>query len=120
VGNFVYNNNASNQGVYGGTYNSVGYLNNVSSNALYTGFNNWRYFSDYYIEDASFFRLDNISMGYQFENLANAVDLHLSLTVQNALVVTNYSGLDPEVFGGIDNNVYPRPRVFLLGVKLDF
>jgi len=48
------------------------------------------------------------------------VDLHLSLTVQNAFVITNYTGLDPEVFGGVDYNIYPRPRTILLGVKFDF
>lgn len=120
MGNYVYNNVASNMGVLGGLYNSVGYLNNVTTEAMTYGFNNWRYFSDHYVENASFFRLDNVSFGYQFENLAESVNLHLSLTVQNALVLTKYSGLDPEVFNGIDNNIYPRPRVFLLGVKLDF
>ncbi len=120
LGNYVYNNVSSNMGVKGGTYNSVGYLNNVTPEAVAYGFENWRYFSDHYVENASFFRLDNVSVGYQIKDMFEHVNLHLSLTVQNALVVTKYKGLDPEVFGGIDNNIYPRPRVFLLGVKLDF
>lgn len=120
IGNHIYNNVSSGMSVVGGTYNSVGYLNNVKPEALTNGFNNWNYFSDHYIENASFFRLDNISLGYQIKGLMEDVNLHLSLTVQNALVVTKYTGLDPEVFGGVDNNIYPRPRVFLLGVKLDF
>lgn len=120
IGNYVYNNVASNMGVSGGTYNSVGYLNNVTQEAVAYGFGNWNYFSDHYVENASFFRLDNVSLGYQINNLAENVNLHVSLTVQNALVISKYSGLDPEVFAGIDNNIYPRPRVFLLGVKLDF
>jgi len=95
-------------------------LNNVTPDAVAYGFENWRYFSDHYVENASFFRLDNVTIGYQIKNLMEDVNLHLSLTVQNALVISKYSGLDPEVFGGIDNNIYPRPRVFLLGVKLDF
>jgi iron complex outermembrane receptor protein len=102
-------------------YNSVGYATNVVSDALYTGWVNPKYWSDYYIEDASFFRMDNVNLGYQFNNLAKKkVDLYLSLTVQNAFVITKYKGLDPEVFNGIDGNIYPRPRVFLLGLKLDF
>jgi iron complex outermembrane receptor protein len=120
-GNYVYNNVNSGNGVSAYMYNSVGYATNVVSDALYTGWVNPKYWSDYYIEDASFFRMDNVNLGYQFNNLAKKkVDLYLSLTVQNAFVITKYKGLDPEVFNGIDGNIYPRPRVFLLGLKLDF
>ena len=120
IGNYVYNNVQSNTGVYAGAYHSTGYLTNRSNDALVTKFNNWNYFSDYYIQDASFLRIDNISVGYQLRNLFEDVNLHLSMTVQNALVLTKYTGLDPEVFGGIDNVLYPRPRVFLIGVNLEF
>jgi len=120
-GNYVYNNNYSTRGVYSELYNSVGYLMNISSNALVTKYNNPKYFSDYYIQNASFLRIDNINLGYQFNDIFDKnVDLNVSLTVQNALVLTKYEGLDPEVFGGIDNNIYPRPRVVMLGLKLDF
>lgn len=121
LGNYNYNNNYSTRGVYTELYNSVGYLMNVSPNALFTQFNNPKYFSDYYIQEASFLRLDNVNLGYQFNDILNKdIDLHLSLTVQNALVLTKYEGLDPEVFGGVDNNIYPRPRIIMLGLKLDF
>lgn len=121
LGNYVYNNVNSGNGVTAYMYNSVGYSSNVVSDAVYTGWVTPKYWSDYYIEDASFFRMDNINLGYQFKNLADKkLNLYLSLTVQNAFVVTNYKGLDPEVFNGIDGNIYPRPRVFLVGLKLDF
>ena len=72
-----------------------------------------------FIENASFFKMDNISLGYTFSNLG-PIEARVSATVQNAFIITNYSGIDPEVNGGIDNNIYPRPRTFLLGVNLNF
>jgi len=121
IGNYVYNNVDSQNGVLGSIYNSVGYLINVTRDALFTKFQNPQYFSDYYVQDASFFRMDHMSLGYQLNDIINkSIDVHLSLTVQNAFVITNYTGLDPEVFGGVDYNIYPRPRTILLGVKLDF
>ena len=73
------------------------------------------------MENASFFRIDNINLGYNLGKiLSKKVDASLTANVQNALVITNYKGLDPEVQGGIDNNIYPRPRTFTLGVNLRF
>ncbi len=121
LGNYVYNNVNSGNGVSAYMYNGVGYATNVVSDAVYTGWSSPRYWSDYYIEDASFFRMDNINLGYQFKNVASSkMNLYVSLTAQNAFVISKYKGLDPEVFNGIDNNFYPRPRIFLLGLKLDF
>ena len=80
-------------------------------------FTNTQYFSDFYVENASFFKMDNISLGYNF---VKALKARISLTVQNAFTITKYKGLDPEVDGGIDNNFYPRPRVYVLGVNLTF
>ncbi len=120
-GNYVYNNVASNHTVYEFMYNSQGYLNNALSDINHNGFSNAQYMSDHYVENASFLRMDNMSVGYSFNNLFYQVQsLRVSGTVQNAFVITDYSGLDPEVFGGIDNNVYPRPRTFILGVSLNF
>jgi iron complex outermembrane receptor protein len=65
-------------------------------------------------------KLDNISAGYRFDNLFGAVGVRLSFTVQNALILTKYSGLDPEISSGFDNNFYPRPRTFILGLGLTF
>ena len=75
----------------------------------------------YYIQNASFLKMDNISLGYNFDKLFNTkLTGSLYGTVQNVFTITNYKGLDPEVSGGIDNNVYPRPRVFLVGLRLNF
>ena len=121
VGNYVYNNVASNHTVYEFMFNSTGYLNNSLSDINDYGFNNAQYMSDHYVENASFLRMDNMSVGYTFDNLFDQVQsLRVSGTVQNAFVITDYSGLDPEVFSGIDNEVYPRPRTFILGLSLNF
>ncbi|MBL6730743.1 MAG: SusC/RagA family TonB-linked outer membrane protein [Bacteroidia bacterium] len=77
-------------------------------------------FSDYFLEDASFIRCENITLGYAFEPLNNGTQIQASFTVNNAFLITKYSGQDPENFGGIDNNFYPRPRVFTLGLNFDF
>ncbi len=121
IGNYAYNNVHSDKGRYNALYNSNGFLSNLSSSVSETNFVNGQHYSDYYIEDASFFKLDNVSIGYTFPKLLkNKLNIHLSATVQNVLTITKYSGLDPEVFGGIDNNIYPRPRIFMLGINLDF
>ena len=80
-----------------------------------------QYLSDYYVQNASFFRMDVISLSYMFEGLFNdKANLSVSGTVNNAFVLTKYEGLDPEINNGIDNNIYPRPQVFMLGVSLQF
>ena len=123
-GNYVYNNVSSNNGNYERLYRPEGpYLSNVTSDVDEAGFQTPQYLSDYYIQDASFFRMDNIGLSYKFDNLLPAkdrLDIQLSFTVNNAFVITGYKGLDPEVFGGIDNNLYPRPRVYVLGVNITF
>lgn len=124
VGNYMYNNVASSTGTVRNILNPIGYINNGSRDVLTSGFSgngsNY-YLSDYYIQNASFLRVDNINVGYNvgsvFKNKAN---LRLSANVQNALVITKYTGIDPEINGGIDNNFYPRPRTFVLGLNLDF
>ena len=121
IGNYVYNNYASSQANYGGLYSQSGFFSNIPKQVTNTNFKTVQYFSDYYIENASFFRMDNISAGYNFgEILGQKLKARISFTCQNAFVITKYKGLDPEVANGIDNNVYPRPRVFLLGVNLTF
>lgn len=120
LGNYVYNNLASTS-TYSAMHGSTHFFNNLPKLVNDTKFSNTQYWSDAYIENASFFRMDNISLGYTFNRLLNnKVGLRLGLTVQNAFVITNYKGLDPEVDGGIDNNIYPRPRVYLLALSLDF
>ncbi len=119
LGNYVYNNRFS-----GTSYQFIGqsgYLSNTSTNVLETNFESVQYFSDHFIENGSFFRMDNMTMGYNFENISNTkARVRLYATGQNLFVISKYKGLDPEVFNGIDNNIYPRPRIFMLGVSLSY
>ena len=127
VGNYMYNNINSDIGAYRNISFS-NYLTNVASDVLNTNFDNNQYFSDYYVEDASFIRMENISLGYDFGSAFNdKVKLNLALNVQNAFVITKYGGLDPEtqftggnIGGGIDNNFYPRPRMYSFILNVGF
>jgi TonB-dependent starch-binding outer membrane protein SusC len=117
TGNYVYNNVASNASFKRAddAFRPV----NITTDVLKTNFFNPQYFSDYYIENASFLRMDNLTLGYSFKQLASSLNLRIYGTVQNAFVLTEYSGLDPEAsVSGIDNNLYPRARTFVLGVGL--
>jgi iron complex outermembrane receptor protein len=124
IGNYMYNNVASSTGTIRNILNPIGYINNGSREVLRSGFSgngaNY-YLSDYYIQNASFLRVDNINLGYNVGQVfSNKANLRLSANIQNALVITKYNGLDPEMNGGIDNNFYPRPRTIVFGVNLDF
>jgi len=124
IGNYAYNNVQSNREAWGGSamYDQSGFLKNRLESATYTDFFEARYLSDYYVQNASFLRMDNISLGYTFNKLfTSQQNARVYFTVQNPFVITKYSGIDPEISGeGIDNNIYPRPRVFMLGVNLNF
>lgn len=124
VNNYVYNNVASSTGTYRNIFNPLNYLNNGSRDILNTNFSGSgdRYFlSDYYVQNASFLRMDNVNLGYNFGKVFNQrANLRLNLNAQNVFVITKYDGVDPEINGGIDNNFYPRPRTFSMGLNLDF
>ena len=80
-----------------------------------------RIYTDYFLEKGDFFRIDNITLGHTFDKLWNEkTSLRLSFTVQNVCTLTGYSGLDAEIYSGIDQNLYQRPRMFMLGVNLNF
>lgn len=118
-GNYIYDNTQSSNGfVEAGTNTPSDYYSNLNSNVLETGFENSQFFSDYYIRPADFVKLDNVSLGYTVPG--EKVDFKVSLTASNVLTITDYEGLDPEVFGGIDNNFYPRSRRFVLGLNFTF
>lgn len=122
-GNYLYNNYFSNSGVLRAIKNPINFIGNVSTNYLETGFENNQYLSDYYIENASFLRLDNINLGYNVGKIfKDAASLRLAASIQNVFIITKYKGLDPENASdsGVDNNIYPRPRIFSLGLNLDF
>jgi TonB-dependent starch-binding outer membrane protein SusC len=119
LGNYMYNNFRSANGYGQSILNQIGdYYGNGSVDALKTGFVNNQQFSDLYVENASFMKLDNISLGYTipFEKIT----FRASLIAQNVLTITNYTGLDPEISSGIDNNIYPKPRTFSLGLNFTF
>ena len=122
VGNYVFNSvlagksNITNVDRYGlnNLVKADYYFNDASANSNLVR-------SDYFLENASFLRCDNITLGYTWnELLNNALRLRLFGAVQNPFVITKYSGLDPEVFSGVDNNVYPRPVTFTLGLVATF
>ncbi|MBN2486727.1 MAG: TonB-dependent receptor [Bacteroidales bacterium] len=120
IGNYLYNNVAANTS-YATVYSPMNYIQNVTTQAYDTRFTESQYLSDYYIENASFFKLDNVSLGYTFDKLMDdKIRLNLNLAVQNVLTITGYKGLDPEMNGGIDNNVYPRSRNYILSLNLNF
>ncbi|HTE32393.1 MAG TPA: SusC/RagA family protein, partial [Chryseolinea sp.] len=120
VGNYVYNNVFTGAN-YSNFYYSTGYFNNLPSSVTDTQFYSLQSFSDYYVNNASFFKMDNMSLGYKVDKLfTQKLKARFSFTVQNAFFITKYKGIDPEVNGGIDNNLYPRARVFMLGVNLTY
>ncbi|PTN10622.1 TonB-dependent receptor [Mangrovibacterium marinum] len=120
IGNYVYNGMAMNTGAWSTvSYNSY-QLNNLSTSFLETGFNSRQYLSDYYVENASFLKMDNLTLTYNFGKIWDTCNLNINGMVQNVFTITNYSGVDPEVPNGMDMNFYPRPRTFSLGLGLNF
>ena len=124
VGNYMYNNVRSASGTRRNIINPIGILRNGSTEVLesnQSGDGEKYYLSDYWVQNASFLRMDNINIGYNVGKVFNnKASLRLTANVQNVFVITKYKGLDPEISGGIDNNLYVRPRVFVFGVNLDF
>ena len=117
LGGYVYNNVASNMGTYSEVTRASPY--NLHASVLETGFEEPQYFSDYYVEDASFLRMDNITLAYRFSYRGQP--LRVFGTVQNAFTLTGYSGVDPTAgLNGIDNNIYPRSRTFTGGLSVQF
>lgn len=125
IGNYMYNNVYSSNGRYTSISSLPTYLGNASINYLETKFTGAggvnQLLSDYYVQNASFLKLDNINVGYNVGKvLAGKASLRVNASVQNVFTITKYKGLDPEINGGIDNNFYPRPRVVAFGLNLDF
>ena len=122
LGNYAYNNVASNS-VLNQAWNSFEILNNIHSDYLSTGFENLTensLLSDHYIQEASFFKIDNITLGYTIPDFLGECNLRIYGSLQNVATFTNYDGIDPEIYGGIDNNFYPRPRTGVFGINIDF
>jgi iron complex outermembrane receptor protein len=121
LGVYAYNNMASNSGYYSNLQSSGEYLMNLHSDVKNTEFEDAQYFSDYYVQNASFFKMDNITLGYNLSELMGMkLNMRVYSSINNVFVITDYDGIDPEIDGGIDNNIYPRPRTFLFGVNVTF
>lgn len=120
LGQYLYNGSAANMGAWECTTWSAGQINNLNSDFLNTQFRHRQYMSDHYLQNASFLRMDNLQLTYDFGQVYRSLNLHVSAMVQNVFTVTKYDGVDPEVASGIDNSVYPRPRTYSLTVGLNF
>lgn len=124
VGNYAYNNVNSGLAQYDLLQDNA-VLGNIPTSVLNTDFRSTSdvIISDYYLENASFLRMDNVTLGYTFNRpikkfATNSIRIWAGM--QNVFTITNYSGLDPELFNGIDNTIYPRPRTFLVGANIKF
>ena len=120
IDNYVYNG----MGMSTGAFETVSYnnsqLNNLNTSFLKTGFKTRQYLSDYYVEHASFLKLDNLSLSYNVGKINKWASLTVSAMVQNVFTITGYSGTDPEVPNGMDNSFYPRPRTYSVSLGLQF
>ena len=120
IDNYVYNG----MGMSTGAFETVSYnnsqLNNLNISFLKTGFKTRQYLSDYYVENASFLKLDNLSLSYNVGKINKWASLTVSAMVQNVFTITGYSGTDPEVPNGMDNSFYPRPRTYSVSLGLQF
>ena len=123
LGNWVYNNVASDTEMLADLWTNS-FIGNRVSSATRSMFSQAQYLSDYYLQNGSFLKFDNFTLGYTFPKLfkvaENDASLNVFATVQNIYTLTKYTGIDPEVYGGIDGTVYPRPRTFILGLKFNF
>lgn len=121
LGNWMYNNVDSERARYNNLYRPQNFLQNLPTYIYNSEFEQAQYWSDYYVRDASFLRLDNLSLGYTFPQFINQTgNLRIFATVQNVFVLTQYDGVDPEIEEGIDNTLYPRPTTYMVGVSLNF
>jgi len=114
LGNYVYNNVASDAEMKKDMWTN-NFISNRLTSATYSNFAQAQYKSDYYVQNASFLKLDKVTLAY---NIAPWV--RVNFTAQNVFTITNYDGVDPEVANGIDNNMYPRSRNFIIGASFNF
>lgn len=120
IGNYAYNGMSMNTGAFSTMSYNAYQLNNLNKSYLKTGFQSRQYLSDYYVENASFLKMDNLTLGYDFGKMAKKISLNATVMVQNVFTITKYSGVDPEVPSGMDISFYPRPRTYSLSLGLVF
>ena len=120
VGNYLYNGVAMDTGAFGTVSYNAYELNNLSRSYLDTRFQTRQQLSDHYVENASFLKMDNLQVGYNFGQINNLFSLNLSAMIQNVFTITEYNGVDPESSSGVDSSMYPRPRIYSLTVGFEF
>lgn len=120
IGNYMYNSLAT--GAIGSNvFNSLGYLANSLTELTKSSFYYGQQYSDYFVQNASFLKMDNISLSYDLGKvLHDKVGVRIGAVCQNVFTITKYKGIDPEIYGGIDNALYPRPRIYSLTVNLQY
>jgi iron complex outermembrane receptor protein len=111
---------AMNTGAFGTMSYNAYQLNNLHSSYLETGFQSRQYLSDYYVENASFLKMDNLTLDYNFGTVIWDISLNASAMIQNVFTITEYTGVDPEVPNGMDLSFYPRPRIYSLSLGFQF
>ena len=126
LGNYVYNGIESGKANSSVLYNPKGYYENSTADIVGLGWTSYNYsLSDYFVQNASFLKCDNITLGYNFENLFKTdsykgISGRIYGSCTNVFTITKYKGLDPEQISGKETSVYPRSRTFLLGLSLSF
>lgn len=122
LGQYVYNNVQTDMGYLNRLFHPTQYLVNVNQSAVDLNAQDQAKltFSDHFVKKASFLRIDHITVGYTFRKVLNKLDCRLYATAQAPFVLTSYDGIDPEIGNGIDNNIYPRPRTYLVGFSINF
>lgn len=120
VGNYLYDQMSAGMGAAECFSWCSGQVNNLSASYADTHFQRRRYESDYYLQNASFLKMDNLQLTYDFGKVSVIDGLHVSAMVQNVFTITKYKGLDPESDWGVAGSAYPRPRTYSLTVGLNF
>jgi len=120
LGNYVFNNTKMNLSAWETVQYVDASINNLHRDYLNTQFQTRQYYSDYYVENASFLRMENLSVNYNFGQVGKISNLRVGAVAQNVFIVSKYSGMDPEVPSGFDSSFYPRSRTFSLSLNMDF
>jgi iron complex outermembrane receptor protein len=120
IGNYIFDNSNFDMGTLAQTLNPNDFLMNSLPDLKNTNFYIKQNVSDYFVHNASFLKIDYAQLTYNFGEIVKGVNLRASATVQNVFTLTKYEGIDPEIQNGVDNNFYPNPRTFSIGLNLDF
>lgn len=119
-GNYVFNYQEAQQSL-SSLYGANGISSNISQATLDKGFTQVQIFSDIYLENGAFFKFDNITAGFTLDKINKALkSVRLAFSVQNVATITKYTGIDPEVYNGLDNNTYQRPRIYTISLNANF